>query len=1287
MACCGCNAKGSCRNCKCKKEKKKCQRCTPSAHDRCLNQPFVSASRPVPSRSSTDGASSSPLDEGASSSRDLSSAHDPESESSHTQVREFSTSQAGPTQSPIANRTERLIDSDAETDEEFEVDTLQRASHTVPVSGRHATSGETITSEIARHTPSGLSFTDVRDSAPSCLNSVRDRGQNVQLPSHDDIDAMLHSARANAMSLSTDNNEDEDDIIIPGTCIFPYDDAAADDSDDIIPPSLALDTHDVHVDEDEDADENENAVSSNNSGHLLAGVVLMDGWSTSAQHSQPHVADATRPATPNPTASGRLVDRGRFCDGVRRAYEIVMKWRRNLFLVPYGSAGGRFVDELAKLIQSFADGSNLQDVAWKAVAVACHLLLQKPNDSRLMGNHAEHLSRRLALWQTGDIDALLAEGKCIQCHLTHPQPSAASSSTQDKDDALFSKLVFSGRVHSALRYLSQDAARGVLRTEDVVDVDTGKTVHDALLEKHPAPAPAQDEVLMPGEPAAVAPILYQRITPELIRNVSRRMNGSSGPSGLDAAAWCRMLTGYKEASNRLSLAMAAAARLLCTASISSEALYAFTCARLIPLDKRPGVRPIAVGEVYRRIICKAIMHVVESDVRRATAPLQICVGIPSACEAAVHTMDTLFSRPEVQGILMIDAANAFNSLNRNAALHNVPRVCPALGQVFVNTYRQPTRLFVSGGGEIWSREGTCQGDPLAMASYAAATMPLVKHLAQACPDITQVWYADDDCAAGNLTDLRHYWDQVQHAGPGYGYNPNPRKTILVTKAEFAVEARQLFSGTGIEVTATGSRYLGGAIGTPEFVENYMAALATKWSTELELLASLAQTQPHAVYTVFTRGVSHQWNYHIRSTACSPDLFKVVDSAITDRLLPALLGHAVPGNSPTRTLMTLPARFGGLAMPAVSESCAKVHEAAKHATQPLLALLVPDTLPRGSQSVGTGGPELSTILSSPAENITEPQLETAEPQDILSSTVFSMRIAARQERKENVERYKEQAVSLRDVLPAHQRLLIETAGEKGVSSWLTTAPSTNQGTVLNKSDFRDGLCIRYGYDLDGIPSKCVCGQDMTTSHALTCPSGGYPMARHNEVRDVLADVLREVVSDVEVEPVLLPLDDEQLGPQRSINRSQEARLDIRARGFWSRQQDAFFDVRVTHPKASLLSRSEVVRQLRSNEREKKRQYCQRVNQVDRSAFTPLVFTTSGMCGPEASVFLKTLVGMIHDKNPDLAYPLLMGRLRAKLSFCLLRWCVTCFRGCRASYSRNRAHMRGLAAECRLLPTSH
>ena len=135
--------------------------------------------------------------------------------------------------------------------------------------------------------------------------------------------------------------------------------------------------------------------------------------------------------------------------------------------------------------------------------------------------------------------------------------------------------------------------------------------------------------------------------------MGRRAQGSAGPSGLNADAWERMLTCFKKSSDRRCSALAAAALSLCTHGYANVDLSALTAARLIPLDKAPGVRPIAVCEVFRRIAFKAIMRVIETDVSRCTAPLQLCVGVPSACEAAVHAMDNLFSHPTVQGILLV----------------------------------------------------------------------------------------------------------------------------------------------------------------------------------------------------------------------------------------------------------------------------------------------------------------------------------------------------------------------------------------------------------------------------------------------------------------------------------------------------------------------------------------------------------------------------------------------------------------------------------------------------------
>ena len=133
--------------------------------------------------------------------------------------------------------------------------------------------------------------------------------------------------------------------------------------------------------------------------------------------------------------------------------------------------------------------------------------------------------------------------------------------------------------------------------------------------------------------------------------------------------------------------------------------------RLFPFDKKPGVRPIGAGEVYRRLIGKTIGRVLKNEIRAAAGPLQVCAGQEGGSEAAVHALREIFELEETEGVLLIDAENGFNLLNRRTALWNVQFRAPRLARYLINTYRRPVRLFTT-GGEISSEEGTTQGGPL-----------------------------------------------------------------------------------------------------------------------------------------------------------------------------------------------------------------------------------------------------------------------------------------------------------------------------------------------------------------------------------------------------------------------------------------------------------------------------------------------------------------------------------------------------------------------------------------------
>ena len=261
--------------------------------------------------------------------------------------------------------------------------------------------------------------------------------------------------------------------------------------------------------------------------------------------------------------------------------------------------------------------------------------------------------------------------------------------------------------------------------------------------------------------------------------------------------------------------------------------------------------------------------------------------------------------------------------------------------MLANTNSKPIRLFVTGGGDICSVEGTCQGDPLAMAIYSIAIMPLIRKLNSSCPSTTQCWYADDDGAADYIVALRRYWQVLTEIGPGYGYFPNPIKTVLLTKIEHQEEASRLFADTGVSITTDGCLYLGGAIGERQFCHSFVTALAEKWSDDLRTLAHLAQTQPHAAYTVFTKGLLARWKYHLRCTECFPEVFETLDNLINSSFLPALTGRDFTNDQPERVLVSLPVRHGGLAIPRLASVVADEHKASSVITQLLVDLVVSD----------------------------------------------------------------------------------------------------------------------------------------------------------------------------------------------------------------------------------------------------------------------------------------------------------------------------------------------------------
>ena len=192
-------------------------------------------------------------------------------------------------------------------------------------------------------------------------------------------------------------------------------------------------------------------------------------------------------------------------------------------------------------------------------------------------------------------------------------------------------------------------------------------------------------MLLHGPHKYIDTVVFDCIDGELIQKKAMQTNGASGPSNFDSESWRYILNSqllffdcnYGCEGTDLCKAIAKLTRQLCTDQLTDpESISSLMACSLIPLDKDPGLRPIGIGEVLRRIIGKAVTHVLRSEHQSSAGGLQLCVGQPGGSEAAIHAMEEIFADDNTHGLIQVDANNAFNTINRKVVMHNIHVLCP-----------------------------------------------------------------------------------------------------------------------------------------------------------------------------------------------------------------------------------------------------------------------------------------------------------------------------------------------------------------------------------------------------------------------------------------------------------------------------------------------------------------------------------------------------------------------------------------------------------------------------------
>ena len=602
-----------------------------------------------------------------------------------------------------------------------------------------------------------------------------------------------------------------------------------------------------------------------------------------------------------------------------------------------------------------------------------------------------------------------------------------------------------------------------------------------------------------------------------------------------------------------------------------------------------------------------------ADLEDVCGVTQLCSGLRAGMEGAIHAVCELFDRhsDDGWGVLLVDAKNAFNSVNRVAALWNARVLWPRCSRFLFNTYRGYARLFVQGSDQVLlSKEGVTQGDPLSMMMYAVAVLPLIHSLDDSHRWI-QNWYADDSSCIGELSFIRQWFDRLLSGGPAYGYFPEPSKTVLVVRSSYLQKANDLFHDLGVRVV-TGSRFLGGFVGERSLAADFVSNKVKVWCNCIQQLSDVALVEPQASFAALARSLQFEWNHIQRVIPECGTLFAPLQHAINSIFYPALFGGAV--SEQEIALFSLPTRFGGLGIANCVDSASLAFQSSQEGSSLLVTAIV--------------NREVVCLADHLAHLVVVHSRVTASRDDqcrlLLSSLLSSML-----------------SVTTRAV---------KRAVDFHTSGWLNVLPLVHHHFDLSAQQFRDALCLRYHHPLSLLPASCDgCGGDFSLTHALDCRKGGLITQRHNEVRDALGDLAALAYKEVVREPIVC----------EGSENSPALIADLGVRGVWIPQAEALFDVRVTDTDAASYVNRSVSAVLATAEEEKKRKYLS-ASELRHASFTPFVVSVDGALGHEALMFLQHLADRLSSgwgKN----YGHVFMWIRVRLAFAVIRATNLCFHG--------------------------
>jgi hypothetical protein len=312
------------------------------------------------------------------------------------------------------------------------------------------------------------------------------------------------------------------------------------------------------------------------------------------------------------------------------------------------------------------------------------------------------------------------------------------------------------------------------------------------------------------------------VTGASIEKVATRLSGAAGPSGVDAVDLQNWLLRYGKESSALWEELAEWASWLANQHPPWAAYRARMACRLVARDKEPGVRPVGIGEIFRRLFAKAILLLVGREATSACDNLNLCVGLKAGIEGAVHALRDAWEE---------DLNGPPPAPDKVPELEEDP---PGEGAAYPplpdlrHTGQSP------GHGDIWP-----------------CPHPLSLDLRKRHPRVLQPWHADDAVMEGRASDVAAAMASLIQAGPARGYFPSPEKSVVLVRPADQLAAHSHLEDFQFRYQA-GARYLGSFLGAESERDAWLAAKIDTWISAVQTLVKIAKRYPQMAYAGMAR---------------------------------------------------------------------------------------------------------------------------------------------------------------------------------------------------------------------------------------------------------------------------------------------------------------------------------------------------------------------------------------------------------------------------------------------------